>query len=578
MTTQGTDAITVESILFTEELAARPSRPPDYPTENQALVSLAQALADSPQTILQRLTDTILRVLDCGSAGISLLRQEDGVPRFYWPAISGEWKGYVGGGTPRDFGPCGTVLDRNAPLLFKHVERVFKYFGPVTPLVEEALLIPFYIANEAVGTVWAVAHDKKRKFDSEDKRQLESLARFAAAAYKAITASETGKWLSAIVESSDDAIVSKDLNGIVQTWNPGAQRIFGYTPEEMIGRPINLIIPPELQDEERTFLGRLRAGQSIDHFETVRLNKNGKRVNISLMISPVLDSFGRVVGASKIARDITIHRRAEQAETESLISARLLQVQDEERRRIARELHDGVGQLLAAVGMNISVVMKERSKLSPNVAQRVDESNELVRHVSEEIRTVSYLLHPPLLDEMGLRSALRWYVDGFAERSRIDAKLEIPAAFARLPKDHELCLFRIAQECLTNVHRHSKSSTVQITLSDEGANTVLQIQDNGRGFTDDKLAAVAAGKTPGVGLRGMRERLRQLGGKLEIKSDANGTIVTATLPHSEPASTSAVSQEVLDEHRAAEELPKTPPRKANSKTNASRRTARRRSA
>jgi PAS domain S-box-containing protein len=577
MTTQGTDAVSLESILFTEELATRPSRPPDYLTENQALVSLAQSLADSPETILQQLTDTILRVLDCGSAGISLLRQEDGVPRFYWPAISGEWKSYVGDGTPRNFGPCGTVLDRNAPLLFKHVEKVFTYFGPVTPLVEEALLIPFYVAGKAVGTVWAVAHDEKRNFDSEDKRQLESLARFAAAAYKAITASETGRWLSAIVESSDDAIVSKDLNGVVQTWNPGAQKIFGYAPEEIIGRQINLIIPPELQDEERNFLERLRAGQSINHFETVRMNKNGKRVNISLMISPVLDSFGRVVGASKIARDITIHRRAEQAETESLISARLLQVQDEERRRIARELHDGVGQLLAAVGMNISVVLRERSKLSPNVAQRVDESSELVRHVSDEIRTVSYLLHPPLLDEMGLRSALRWYVDGFAERSRIDAKLEISPAFARLPKEHELCLFRIAQECLTNVHRHSKGSAVRVILSDAGGNIVLQVQDNGRGFAEEKLDAVAAGKTPGVGFRGMQERLRQLGGKLEIKSDKSGTIVTAMLPRSEPASASAAAKEVLGERRAAEELPKKPLRKANSKTNASRRKARRRS-
>jgi len=307
------------------------------------------------------------------------------------------------------------------------------------------------------------------------------------------------------------------------------------------------------------------------------VNKNGKRVNISLMISPVRDSFGRVVGASKIARDITIHRRAEQAETESLISARLLQVQDEERRRIARELHDGVGQLLAAVVVNISVVLRERSKLSPNVAQRVDESSELVKHVSDEIRTVSYLLHPPLLDEMGLRSALRWYVDGFAERSRIDAKLEIPPAFARLPKEHELCLFRIAQECLTNVHRHSKGNAVRVILSDTGGNIVLQVQDNGRGLAEEKLAAVAAGKTPGVGFRGMQERLRQLGGKLEIKSDQSGTIVTAMLPRSEHASASAAAKEVLGERRAAEELPKTAPRKANSKAVSSDRKARRRS-
>jgi len=309
----------------------------------------------------------------------------------------------------------------------------------------------------------------------------------------------------------------------------------------------------------------------------VRLNKNGSRVNISLMISPVRDSFGRVVGASKIARDITIRRRAEQAETESKIAARLLQVQDEERRRIARELHDGVGQLLAAVGMNISVVMKERSRLSTNVAQRVDESSELVRHVSDEIRTVSYLLHPPLLDEMGLRSALRWYVDGFAERSQMDAKLEVPPAFARLPKEHELCLFRIAQECLTNVHRHSKGSSVQVILSDAGGNTTLQVHDNGRGFAEEKVAAVAAGKTPGVGFRGMQERLRQLGGKLEIKSDANGTVVTAILQRPEPASAPVQSVAGLDEPRKSEALPKALPRKANSKVKSSRRKASRRS-
>jgi signal transduction histidine kinase len=172
-------------ILCTEELAHRPARRPDYERENRALAALVKALADSPRTILQTLADSILEALNAGSAGVSLLTTEDGGKRFYWPAIAGTWKPHIGGGTPRDFGPCGDVLDRNAPLLMRHIERRYTYFLPVTPLVEECLLVPFYIEGEAVGTIWAVAHDEERKFDAQDLRQLESLGRFASAAYQA---------------------------------------------------------------------------------------------------------------------------------------------------------------------------------------------------------------------------------------------------------------------------------------------------------------------------------------------------------------------------------------------------------
>ena len=177
--------VPLESILCTEELDRRPSRPPDYATENRALAALVQALADSPRTILQTLADKILEVFKADSAGISLLTKEDGGKRFYWPAIAGVWKPHIGGGTPRDFGPCGDVLDRNAALLFRHFERRYTYFLPVTPPIEECLLVPFYVEGKAVGTIWAITHDDRRKFDAEDLRQLESLGRFASAAYQA---------------------------------------------------------------------------------------------------------------------------------------------------------------------------------------------------------------------------------------------------------------------------------------------------------------------------------------------------------------------------------------------------------
>ena len=528
--------VSLDSILFTDELDRRPSRPPDHEKQSRALVALMQALADSPQTVLQTLADTILDVLQCGSAGVSLLTTGDGGKRFYWPAISGVWKEHIGGGTPREFGPCGTVLDQNKPLLFKHVEKVFTYFEPVKPWVEEALLVPFYSGTKAVGTVWAVSHDDVRKFDAEDKRQLESMAEFASAAYQSVGFFESRNQIAAIVESSDDAIVSKDLNGVIQSWNPGAQRIFGYSPAEAIGRPITIIIPAELQQEERKILDRLRKGERIDHFETVRLRKDGSRVNVSLTISPVRGAQGRIVGASKIARDISERRRYEEALRESEFSARLLKLQDEDRRRIARELHDGLGQLLAAIGMNVAVVMKEMNKLSADAARRVEENKALIQQASADIRTVSYLLHPPLLDEMGLSSALRWYIDGFAERSKMSVVLEIPPDLGRLPQDSELVLFRIAQECLTNIHRHAKGSSAFIRLSDTGGKLAMEIRDDGQGIDEELQRKIASGKASGVGLRGMRERVVAIGGTFAIESSENGTSVVVTLPtHKETA-------------------------------------------
>jgi two-component system, NtrC family, response regulator AlgB len=176
--------VPLESVLCTEELNRRCRRPRNYETENRALVSLAQAMAESPRSILQTLADNILEVLQVGSAGISLLTKDDGGKRFYWPAIAGMWKPHVGGGTPRDFGPCGDVLDCSAPLLFRHFERRYPYLLPVTPPAEECLLVPFYFEGNAVGTIWAIAHNNRRKFDAEDLRQLVSLGTFASSAYQ----------------------------------------------------------------------------------------------------------------------------------------------------------------------------------------------------------------------------------------------------------------------------------------------------------------------------------------------------------------------------------------------------------
>ena len=304
--------VPLESVLCTDELNRRPSRPPDYETENRALVALSRALADSPRTILQKLAETILETFHADSAGVSLLTTEDGGRRFHWPAIAGVWKPHIGGGTPRDFGPCGDVLDRNIPLLFRHFERRYTYFLPVTPPVEECLLVPFHVEGKAVGTIWAITHDDRRKFDNEDLRQLVSLGQFASSAYQAQAAlhslEEHGQaraGLAAIVDSSNDAIVGKTLDGIITAWNPAAENMFGYTAAEAVGQHISLIIPLDRRAEGAEVLARLRRGESVDHFETERQRKDGRRVTISLTVSPIRDAAGHIIGASKVARNIT---------------------------------------------------------------------------------------------------------------------------------------------------------------------------------------------------------------------------------------------------------------------------------
>src|SRR6202795_4546101 len=208
------------------------------------------------------------------------------------------------------------------------------------------------------------------------------------------------------------------------------------------------------------------------------------------------------------------------------LSARLMQLQDDERRRIARELHDSVGQMLAALGMNLAAVGTDIERLT-KAANTVNDSAALVQELSREVRTISHLLHPPLLDEAGLASALRWYTDGFAERSKIKVDLEIPSDFGRLPKDMELAIFRIIQECLTNIHRHSGSATAAIRIHQQDPRLLVQVQDHGKGIANEKQRELTLSGRTGVGFGGMRERLRQLGGSLEIQSQGNGTVVSA---------------------------------------------------
>ena len=408
---------------------------------------------------------------------------------------------------------------------------------------------------------------KASRTRSEHKTQTRPSV--SAASAKILRGERSGALLAAIVDSSDDAIISKNLDGIITSWNKSAERLFGYSSAEAIGQNITIIIPEERRGEEGTILQRLRRGERVDHFETIRIAKNGEPLHISLSISPIRNARGRIIGASKVARDITERRRVEEALrrseekyralAESLdaevrirtaeleqsnvdilrqadelrdLSRRLLVAQDDERRRVARELHDSAGQTVAALGMQLDRLIPECRRRDPDFAKTVEDCRALAEQLNQEIRTTSYLLHPPMLDEIGLVASLSWYSEGFAERSGIDTHLDVPASLDRFPRDLELVVFRLVQECLTNIHRHSGSRSADIRLTLDNAAVSLEISDHGKGIPLKRLAELQA-RGSGVGIRGMRERVRQFQGRMHIASDGSGTKFLFVIPLAE---------------------------------------------
>lgn len=234
-----------------------------------------------------------------------------------------------------------------------------------------------------------------------------------------------------------------------------------------------------------------------------------------------------------LALDMTPAKRAETALRE--LSGRLLQLQDEERRRIARALHDTTAQNLAALSMNLTLLGDAAKSLAPRARQALDDSTRLTEQCLREVRTLSYLIHPPLLDELGLESALRAYMEGFERKTGIQVNLEILPKLGRLTREVETTVFRIVQESLTNVHRHSGSPSAAVRVSRDADKIVVNVSDRGRGLPPEKTAD--GGKTleaSGIGIAGLRERARHLGGILEIRSTGAGTTVHAALPSSQP--------------------------------------------
>ena len=355
-----------------------------------------------------------------------------------------------------------------------------------------------------------------------------------------------------ILEAVEVAIIITDAAGIVTYWNPFAEKLYGWAPKEVIGRSImGITVTTEAAEEAAKHMASMMAGHGWSGEFAVRC-KNGELLPALVTLSPLSDEAGATIGIVGVSQDLRARKQVEdelsqaraelerrvEERTEELrkaneslrdLSASLLQIKDQEGRRLARELHDSVGQLLVAIGMNIAVVQAQADKLDEAGARAVAENGALVQEISNEIRTISHLLHPPMLDEVGLASALRWYIDGFRTRSGITVAMHVPPDLGRLSAEKETAIFRVIQECLTNIHRHSGSNTAAIRIYKEGERMVVAAEDSGKGIPPDKLRRIRNGRS-GVGFRGMAERIRHLGGDLEIQSTTTGTTVTARFP------------------------------------------------
>ncbi len=340
--------------------------------------------------------------------------------------------------------------------------------------------------------------------------------------------------LRAIIETEPECVTIVASNGNLFQMNPaGLAMIEADSFAEISGKSLFPLIAPEHVDAFEHFFRAVCSGNKASlEFEIVGLK--GARRWVESHAVPIADETGSNCVLA-VMRDLTERKQAEKALRG--LSTRLLQLQDEERRRIARELHDAIGQNLAALVMNLTLAHKSADKRNPKARQAISGSLEVAERCLKEMRTLSYLLHPPLLDEDGLVSALSWYVKGFAERSGIKVDLKVSPNFGRLPQEVETTLFRVVQEGLTNVHRHSKSSIAGIRLSRRPTGVQLEIKDKGQGLPTKALrVGIQNGAQLGVGILGMRERARQLGGWLEIDSSRQGTTVRLVIPHPEVVS------------------------------------------
>jgi PAS domain S-box-containing protein len=331
-----------------------------------------------------------------------------------------------------------------------------------------------------------------------------------------------------LLDLSHDAAFISDLDNRITYWNRGAERLYGWTKEEAIGNNASQLLQTEFPVSYQDVIATL-SRRGVWEGELQQTTRYGYRMAVSSRWTYRRNSEGTPIGWLEVNSDLTLQKQAQEAARR--LSARILQVQDLERRKLARDLHDSLGQYLASVKINIRSSL--RNVNAESARKLLLECTELIEQCLTETRTISYLLHPPLLDETGLGSAIRWYVEGFSKRSGIDVSLFMPERVPRFSDEIETAMFRILQESLTNTHRHAKTDRVRVSL-EVGQHTVaLSVRDFGCGIPAERLRLFhERNEGMGVGLGGMRERARELGGSLSVApaEDIVGTVVSVEIP------------------------------------------------
>ena len=566
----------LDSILCTEELRRRPCRPPDYQKENRALVALANALADSQSNILQTLAETILDVTQCDSSGLSLLTKDDGGKRFYWPAIAGMWSPHTGGGTPRNFGPCGDVLDRNRTLLFQHFERRYPYLLPVIPAAEECLLVPFYVGGKAVGTIWAIMHSDRRKFDAEDERLMSTLGRFASLAYQTVESIQDLKLQIAAREKAEAAVrelasglevkirrlIDANLMGIfiwaldgrIVEANEAFLHIVGYGRDDLTSGRLRWreLTPAEWREADDRRVAELEATGTAQPYEKEYFRKDGSRV-------PVLVGAATFEGRSDegvgFVLDLTDRKRADQAVRESERRYREIEMELAHANRVATmgqlaaSIAHEVNQPIAAAVTNAHAALRWLSAQRPDLEEveqalgRIVENGDRAGEVIGRIRALIKNA-PPRKDRLAINGAIREVIDlarGETAKNGILVQTELAGGLPIIQGDRVqlqqvmLNLIINAVEAMSCVHEGTRDLLIGSAKVESGV--LISVRDSGPGLPPASLErlfdAFYTTKPTGLGL-GLsicRSIIEAHGGRLWASANVpRGAIFEFTLP------------------------------------------------
>jgi PAS domain S-box-containing protein len=565
--------VSLESILCTEELHRRPYRPPDHENENRALVALVSALADSPHTILQTLAETILEITQSDSAGLSLLTKDDGGKRFYWPAIAGMWNPHVGGGTPRNFGPCGDVLDRNCTLLFTHFERRYPYLQPVIPAAEECLLVPFYVEGQAVGTIWAIMHGGRRKFDAEDNRVMGSLGKFASSAYQALESidglkfqvaerekaetvlrelangletqvrfrteeleqrnkqlTESRARIRRLVDANIMGVFTWDLEGKILEANEAFLNMLQYGREDLASGSVRWtdLTPSEWRDRDDRALTELKEVGTAQPYEKEFFRKNDSRV--AVMVGGALFEEGGDEGVAFVL-DLSEQKRAEerlrQAQTD-LARINRVSTMGELTASLAHEIK----QPISAAVTNAETCLQWLESDQPDIAEARQAASRLLtdaKRASDIISRIGMLFKKDvprreLADINGVIQEMIALLRGEAARYSISIYGELADGLPRMMVDRvglQQVLMNLMLNAIEAMKDMGTPGKITIRSQQDGNRQILvSVADTGVGLQSEDVEQIfnafftSKSQGTGMGLRISRSIVESHGGRL----------------------------------------------------------------